>query len=176
MDIITELSGMDSKYRISSKFAAAEIVRSGQFLFDIVFEKSLAGGKLGERCAEACARAAREKPEFAQKRAKEIINTILKEPEGNLKYFLCDALINIRVPKAKSIKCAKVIRQWLASEKTKGPKACYLEAIASLAARNPAVVPIADELIEEALKSPVPSYSARARLIVVRLKKNKARI
>jgi hypothetical protein len=174
-DIITELSGVDSRHRISSKYAAMEILHEGQFLFDVVLDRALHGsGSLAVRCAEACSRAARKNPGLAEKRSKDIISYVLKKPEGDMRYFSAAMLTCVKIPKKQSLKCAALLEKWLFVEKEKGPRACYLETIAALARSNAALWPLASSLIEEALKSPVPSYSARARIIVMKMKKMKS--
>jgi hypothetical protein len=172
-DIISELSGIDSKHRISSKYAAKEILHQGQSLFDFVLDKALWGnGNVAVRCAEACERAARENPALAAKRSKDIISFVMKNPSGNLRYFTAAMLKYAKIPKKQSEKCASMLEKWLCEEKGKGPRACYLETIASLAENNEALVPLASRAIEEALKSPVASFSARARQIVLRTIQN----
>ena len=172
-DIITELSGMDSRHRISSKYAAREILHSGQFLFDVVLDRALTGtGNVAVRCAEACARAAAENPELAGKRSQNIISFILKNPTGDLRYFTASMLRHVKVSKHQSVKCAVLLEKWLSEEKGKGPRACYLEAVSSLANNNASLKPLAKRLLDEALKSPVPSFSARARQIVMKIRKS----
>ncbi len=167
MDLITELSGIDSKHRISVKKAAAEIVFQGAGLYDLVFERALsAEGVLAERCAESCARAAREIPSLAQKHKNELVTAIRKNPKGNMRYFLASILINVNPGKKQAKDCARIIHKWLNDEVGKGAKACFLEAIVSLSRNNPDVLPLARKLIAEALKSDVASYSARARVVM----------
>jgi hypothetical protein len=201
-DIITELSGMDSRHRISSKYAARELIHSGQFLFNIVLDKALnkplpnqsfhsgsghvrsGSGQASDnnnellriRCAEACARAAEENPALAGKRSKSIISFILKNPEGDLRYFFASMLRFVKIPKIQSSKCAGMLEKWIDEETGKSPRACYLEAISALAEGNPALVPLASRLLEKALNSPVASFSARARQIVMRLKKKEKKV
>jgi len=172
-DIIAELSGMDSSHRISSKYAAREILHSGQFLFDVVLDKALTGtDNAAVRCAKACARAAEENPDFAAKRSKNIISFILKKPSGGLRYFTASMLRHVKVSIHQSAKCAVLLEKWLSEEKGKGPRACYLEAVSSLAENNASLKPLAERLLNEALQSPVPSFSARARQIVLRMLKS----
>lgn len=171
-DIIAELSGVDSRHRISSKYAAREILVSGQFLFDVVLDKSISEkGNLAVRCAEACAIAADKQPGFAAANSEKIVTFILGKPCKELRYFFSYLLIHAKVAKKDSVKCAKLLKKWINDETGKGPRACYMEAISSLAEGNSALAHLASKLLEEALHSPVPSYSARARQIVMRLKK-----
>jgi hypothetical protein len=74
----------------------------------------------------------------------------------------------VKVTKPQSVKCAVLLEKWIDGETGKGPRACYLEAVSALAERNPALAPLASKLIEKALNSPVASFSARARQIVMR--------
>jgi hypothetical protein len=168
-DIITEISGMDSRRRISAKSAASEIVRAGQPLFDIVFDTAVnSHGHLPERCAEACARAALANSCFAEKRAGEIVVAILKKPEGRIRYFLAVLAGRLAPCEKDAYKCAHIINEWLHGEKSRGAKAAFLEAIAGLYRYSKRLEPMAEKLINEALQSPVPSYSARARQIIKR--------
>jgi hypothetical protein len=175
-DIISELAGMDSRYRISAKFAAREVVRQGQELFDLLLDRAMAGaGLLAERCAEACSRAARENPGLAEARQEDIVKSLLSVPEPRMRLFYCDMLLRLKVKKAQAKKIAALCTGWLSDEEEKGLKVIYLEAIASLARHETSLRPLAEALLEKALKSPVPSYSARARQIIMRAKKNTAR-
>ena len=170
--LIRDLSGMDPKFRQSSKFAAFEIVNGGPGLFDIVLRSALSGGGYeAERCAEACARAAVIKPELAENVSKKIIDSVLLGQSGPIRYYLSVMLINVKVPEAKAGKCARVISGWLKKETGRGAKAAFLEAIAYLAAMDTKLRPFAVKYLNEALKSDVPSYSARARQIIMRMGK-----
>ena len=166
--LIFDLSGMDPKFRQSSKFAALEIANAGAGLFEVVFKAAMSGkGNDAERCAEACARAAGLNPMLAENASSRIIDSLLKCQNSRLKYFLSVMLINVKVPKAKAAKCAAVILKWLKAETGKGPKAAFLEAIAYLALTDEKLKPLASRMLDDALKSPVASYSARARQIIM---------
>jgi hypothetical protein len=168
-DIITEISGVDSGRRISAKPAAAEILLEGQPLFDIVLETALnSKGYLAERCAEACARASVKNGGMAGKRKGKIIRAVLKNPDGRIRYFLAVMLLSVKTGEKDGFKCARIINEWLKGEESRGAKACFLEAIAKLAAGSKKARPMAERLMDEALKSPVASYSARARQIIKR--------
>lgn len=168
-DIITEISGIDSRRSISAKPAAAEIVRAGQPLFDIILGTALSSvGYLSERCAEACARASAADKNLAAKRGPTITGAILKNPEGRIRYFLAVMLLTVKTGEKTGHKCAMMLNEWLKNEQSRGAKACFLEAIVKLAADSEKVRPLAEKLMDNALKSPVSSYSARARQIIKR--------
>lgn len=170
MDIIEELSGLASKYRQSAPYAAREIIHAGQPLFDLVFDKALAGGGvLSLRCIEACERAAREKPEFIAKRKKELLKAFFSPPDKEYRFFLAGLIRHAGLTKSETQKCAPVLYEWLKEEKVKGPKAAFLEAIIRLAVIDPALKGKAAVYINEALSSKVPSYSARARVVLKEL-------
>jgi hypothetical protein len=167
MDIIEEISGISSHSRHSAKLAAQEIANQGQELYDIVFERALLfEGVLSERCAEACARAAAIYPALTQNKADKLTDAITNNPSGNIRYFLSAILAHTNVDKNAAKRNVHVIKKWLDEEKGLGARACYLEAIAKLSTVNPKLKPLAQSLLNEALKSPVPSYSARARVII----------
>jgi|GEM_PF-1531296 hypothetical protein len=168
-DIITEISGIDSRRRISAKPVASEIIRAGQPLFDIVFDTAMNSyGHMPERCAEACARAALANHCFAEKRSGAIVAAILKKPGGRIRYFLAVLAGRLSPCEKDAYKCAHIINEWLHGEKSRGAKAAFLEAIASLSRYSKRLAPMAEKLINEALRSPTASYSARARQIIKR--------
>lgn len=170
MDIIEELSGIKSKFRQSAPYAAKEIIHAGQPLFDLVFDKALLSeGVLSLRCIEACERAAREKPEFIAKRKKELLKAFFSGPDKEHRYFQAGLIRHANLTKAEADKCAPVLYEWLKEEKVKGPKAAFLEAIIRLAVINPALKGKAAVYINEALSSKVPSYAARARVVLKEL-------
>ena len=170
-DIITEISGVDSRRSASAKPAAAEILRAGQPLFDIVLDTSFnSDGYLSERCAESCARASIADGSLADKRSDNIIRAVLKNPDGRIRYFLAVMLLSVKAGEKEAYKCACIINEWLKCEESRGAKACFLEAIVKLASCSKKVSPLAEKLMDEALKSPVASYSARARQIIKRKK------
>ena len=171
--IIKDLSGMDPKFRQSSKYAAMEIKAGGRELYELIFNASLnSTGNGAQRCAEACARAAEMDPSIAEGTGGKVVSAILKNTEGGLRYFLCVQLLYVKIPKAAAQKCAKVIVKWIKKETGKGPKAAFLEAIAHMAGDEPKLEPLAVKLLDEALLSDVPSYSARARQIIMRRNRN----
>ena len=170
-DIITEISGVDSRRSISAKSAAEEILRAGPPLFDIVLDTALTSkGRLAGRCAEACARASVKDGGLADKRAGKIIRAVLNNPDGRIRYFLAVMLLSVKTGEKEGYKCAGIIYEWLKREQSRGAKACFLEAIVKLASYSKKVRPMAERLMDEALKSPVASYSARARQIIKRKK------
>jgi len=174
-DIITEISGVDSRRSMSAKPAAAEIVRAGQPMFDIILGTALSsGGYLSERCAEACARASAADKNLAANRGPAITGAILKNPEGRIRYFLAAMLLAVKTGEKNGRKCAMIINGWLKNERSRGAKACFLEAIVKLAADSKKVRPLAEKLMDEALNSPVSSYSARARQIIKRKQRSSA--
>ncbi len=166
-DIITELSGIDSKFRMSAKYAGSEIAHSGQMLFDAVLEKALlSSGLAAERCAEACARAARKNPLLVKERQDKIIAAIKNNTYKRIRYFLADMLIYVKPSRKDARECAAIMNKWLEKEEGRGPRAAYLEGITAMADIEPKLRGMAAKLLETALKSPVPSYSARARQII----------
>lgn len=168
-DIITEICGVDSRRRISAKPAAAEIVRAGQPLFDIILGTAFSSrGYLSERCAEACARASVAEKNLAANRGRTITGAILKNPEGRMRYFLAVMLLTVKTGEKTGHKCAMILNEWLKNEQSRGAKACFLEAIVKLASESKKAGPLAEKLMDEALNSPVASYSARARQIIKR--------
>ncbi len=170
--IIRDLSGLDPKFRQSSKFAAEEIIRGGIDLYDIVFNAAISGdGYDAARCAEACARAAAIKPEIAENSVKKLMAAILKGQDGEIRYYLSVILIYVNVPKKQAKKCAVMLAEWIKEETGRGARAAFLEAIAYLSFIDPELKPLASTLLGEALKSPIPSYAARARQIIMRMGK-----
>ncbi len=167
MDIITELSGIDSKYRRSAKAAAAEILHQGETLYNMVLDRALSSsGPLADRCAEACSRAARKNPSLAEANMAKIISAIKAKSGKRIRYFLAEALIYMKPSKKQARDCAGIIKDWLEQETGKGPRAAYLEAIAAMAVIEPKLHDMADCLLNEALSSSVASYAARARQIL----------
>jgi len=172
MDIITEISGIDSKSRRSAKKAAVEIIRQGSFLYDMIFDKAIGtSGVTAERCAESCARAAVLQPGLTKNKSKPLVRAILANPKGNMRYSLSAILIHTKVSKNDAEKCSAVIKKWLDEEEGRGARACFLETIYALSYASKKIKPLAEELVSEALKSPITSYSARARQIVMRTAK-----
>ncbi|MCE5300140.1 MAG: hypothetical protein LLG37_04605 [Spirochaetia bacterium] len=70
--------------------------------------------------------------------------------------------------------CAKTTGKWLREQNSRGAKACFLEVIAHPADVNHDMMPMAQKFPNESLKSPVPSYSARARVIIMAAKNGKS--
>jgi len=171
-DMITELAGIDSRFRISVKYAAAEIIKQGSALYNFVLDRALRqDGLLALRCAEACARASREMREAAKSRSAEIADAVIAGPQEGFDYFLAEILIHCGVKGARAKKCYHIISRWLEEETEKGPKACFLEALYALTEKEKSLRPKIEREIEKALKSPVPSYSARARRILMKTKR-----
>lgn len=169
MDIITRLAKISSEHARSSKGASLAIVSKGQSCFNAVWSTALdTKGLLSRRCAEACARAARIKPEYAQANSRKIIELIANNSRPEIGYYLVDMLLGLQPDKPGALECGRVIHQWLKSEKGLGPRAAYLEAIVALSQIEPKLEVLADGLLDEALASSIPSYSARARQIIKR--------
>jgi hypothetical protein len=167
--LINDLSGLDPKLRQSSKLAAGEIVRGGAELYDIVFKAAISGtGYDAARCAEACARAAAINPEIAKKSAKKLASSIIRGKDGEIRYYLSVILIYVDVAEKQAKKCAFMIATWLKEETGRGARAAFLETIAYLSFIDPELKPLASTLLGDALKSPIPSYAARARQIMMR--------
>jgi hypothetical protein len=160
---------MDAKFRQSAKQAAAEIARMGPALFAAVLDAALhSKGILSLRCAEACARSLKLEPSLSKDRSSDIISAVLGGPRGEIRYFLSAMLIHTTVTGPAALKCAMTIRRWSNEPASRGAKASYLEAIAHLSSGNKKVKPIAAGMLNAALKSTIPSYSARARQIIMK--------
>lgn len=171
-DIISEISGIDSKLRRSAAVAAFEIQNTGSELYNIIFDTGLRSKSfLAARCTEACARAASKDPGLAKARAKQTITAVLNNPEPDVRYYLAVIMINIEVPVKQAKKCALMIHKWMKEENGRGAKAAFLEAIAYLSVIDGSIGPLANDILNEALNSPVPSYAARARQVITRMKK-----
>jgi hypothetical protein len=168
INLIQRIYEFDSKVPERERSLVTEVLDDPD-LFDDLFGLIKAEDRtLALRAAGIIEEVTRKNPSYLFPHKQEVLDRLMIPDRGIIWYLLL-ILPRLELSNLEVNKYFKLCESFHQAKNKRAVRVCALEAIYELSKKNPALKSKADKYIEVALGSPVPSISARARILLKKM-------
>ena len=118
------------------------------------------------RAADALEKSTVQHSDLLEKHKDHLLEVVEIATQNEIRWHLAQILTRLELDEAEMMDLAEIFGRWYRRADSRIVKASALQGMAELAVQNRMFLDEALEMVEQALESPIPALSARARKLV----------